>query len=47
MSQAAEPPECRSMGGPTLVTMDTYGRLFPPIDEAIAEGLDAVFKAHR
>jgi hypothetical protein len=26
------------------VTMDTYGRLFPRLEEAIGEGLDRVFR---
>jgi integrase len=26
------------------VTMDTYGRLFPRLEEAIAKGLDRVFR---
>lgn len=47
ISQGAHPLAIRDRLGHSsiTVTMDTYGGLFPSLDEAIAEGLDGVLRA--
>jgi len=46
IAQGAHPLVIRDRLGHSsiMVTMDTYGGLFPSLDEAIAEGLDKVLR---
>jgi integrase len=47
IAQGAHPVAIKERLGHSsiTVTMDRYGGLFPRLDEAIAEGLDSVFRA--
>ncbi|MCD6022755.1 MAG: tyrosine-type recombinase/integrase [Actinomycetia bacterium] len=49
IAQGAHPLAIRGRLGHSsiTVTMDGYGGLFPPLDEAIAEGLDEVLRVSR